>query len=223
MSDSADPRRKTAGDAEQTAAESLDHQRSDPANPFSTRRTRPGAIAFIFRAGESPATLVKRLEENGWRGEIVGPHGSGKSTLLCALLPAIKSAGREPIVVTLHDGERSLTTHWDALTATGAKTLLVIDGYEQLSRWSRWRLRRFCKSRGCGLLVTAHVSVGLPALASTTADFETALAVVRALGSDCAALDRATIERSWHAHCGNLREVLFDLYDLHELRRLERR
>jgi hypothetical protein len=196
----------------------VDPRDNDSSNPFSTRRTRPGALAYIFRPGDSPEKLVRLLEQNCWRGEIIGPHGTGKSTLLCALLPVINSAGRRTILITLHDGERSLAAYQDALASADAHTLLVIDGYEQLSRFSRWRVRRFCNRRGCGLLITAHRSVGLPTLANTTVDFDTALAVIRALAGEPVA-DRATIERSWHAHCGNVRDVLFDLYDLHELRR----
>jgi hypothetical protein len=202
-------------------SERADSREGDSWNPFSTRRTRPGALAYIFPPGDSATALVQRLAQNAWRGEIIGPHGTGKSTLLCALLPTIESAGRRPILITLHDGERSLAAHQDALTPASDDALLVIDGYEQLSRLSRWRVRRFCKSRGCGLLVTAHSSVGLPTLATTTVDFDTALAVVRCLAGEPVA-DRTTIEQSWHAHCGNVRDVLFDLYELHELRRSQR-
>ncbi len=225
MSEHADPQRMAArADERRTAAaQAADQRAGGSSNPFSTRRTRPGAIAYIFPPGETAAALVQRLHRNSWQGAIIGLHGSGKTTLLCALLPEIESAGRKPVVVTLHDGERSLAAYRDALAAADAETLLVIDGYEQLSRLSRWRLRRQCKSRGCGLLVTAHASVGLPPLATTAVDFDTALAVVRALLAKDATVDRATVERAWHAHGGNLREVLFDLYDLHELRRLEGR
>jgi hypothetical protein len=54
-------------------------------NPFATRFTRPGAIEFIFPAGESLATLVARLRACDWRGQITGPHGSGKAPLRAAL------------------------------------------------------------------------------------------------------------------------------------------
>ena len=63
-------------------------------NPFSTRRVRPGAIAYCFPEGVDVETLLARLHENGWRGEIVGPHGSGKSALLATLMPAIEQRAR---------------------------------------------------------------------------------------------------------------------------------
>ena len=222
MSEKADPRMSTAGAEGEAAVRKGDdpHDR-DSSNPFSTRHMRPGAIPYLFPTGDTAAAIVRRLEANSWRGEIIGPHGSGKSTLLCDLLPAIEAAGRRPILVALHDGERSLAAHRDALSAVTANSLLVIDGYEQLSRYSRWRVRRFCKSRGCGLLVTAtHRSV-YRRVVTTTVDLDTVLAVIRAL-ADTPTIDLATIERSWHAHCGNVREVLFDLYDLHELHRSRR-
>src|SRR5262245_49587973 len=71
-------------------------------NPFSTRFIRPGAIPFIFSAGESAESLVDHLRVNNWRGQIIGPHGSGKSTLLAALLPALQAAGRTVACVSLH-------------------------------------------------------------------------------------------------------------------------
>ena len=46
--------------------------------------------------------------ENGWWGEILGPHGAGKSALLATLIPAVERAGRRPVLVELHDGQRRL-------------------------------------------------------------------------------------------------------------------
>ena len=76
-------------------------------NPFCTRRISPGAIPYIFPPGENAETLVDRLRQAGWWGEITGPHGSGKSTLLAALTAAIERTGQRTILVALHDARAS--------------------------------------------------------------------------------------------------------------------
>ena len=188
-------------------------------NPFSTRHIRPGAIPYIFRDGDSATPLVALLQANHWWGQIIGPHGTGKSTLLAELMPRLAITGRQPLLIELHDGERSLAAHRELLAQAHADTIVIIDGYEQLSCWHKWRLRLHCRRRGAGLLVTAHASAGLPQIAETAVDAETAQAVLARLVSHPAAEDQAALTRALAAHGGNLREALFDLYDLYESRR----
>ena len=71
--------------------------------------------------------------------------------------------------------------------------------------------------------MTAHVPVGLPALASTAVDFETAQTVFRLLVPGGGQVNRDDLEAALARNPGNLREALFDLYDLYELRRSRRR
>jgi hypothetical protein len=192
-------------------------------NPFSTRHTRPGAIAFRFDGGESVAALVDQLREWQWWGQIVGPHGSGKSTLLAALLPALKAAGRQVELVTLHQGDRRLPFDRASWRRRSSATQLVIDGYEQLTWFARRSLTRHCRRYSCGLLVTSHDDVGLQTLFTTRPSLELARKIVRGLvGTDDALFTDADIESAWHARNGNLREMLFDLYDAFEDRRRER-
>jgi hypothetical protein len=187
-------------------------------NPFSTRRTRPGAMPFIFPAGQDAETLIARLRDNDWRGEILGPHGAGKSALLATLIPAVERAGRRPILIELHDGQRRLPPI--SSEAIGPTMLLIVDGCEQLGRWRRWRLKRLCCRRGCGLLVTAHASVGLPQLCRNSVTPEVAEAVVRRLlAGRPPAITVAEVADCLVRRGGNLRETLFDLYDLFEQRR----
>ncbi len=190
-----------------------------PSNPFSTNRIRPGAIPYIFSPKENAASLIARLRANDWRGQIIGAHGTGKSSLLAALMPEIARAGRHPILVTLHDGERSFAAHQGEIAQATVETVLIVDGFEQLAFWNRWRLRAFCRRRASGLLVTAHASVGLPTLITTVVERSTAEMVLQSLLPQATADDRAELHKALAAHGGNLREALFDLYDLHELRR----
>jgi hypothetical protein len=129
-------------------------------NPFASRFLRPGVVPFLFPESDTADTIVQRLARHRWWGEIVGPHGSGKSTLLVTLIPAVERVGRQPALATLHQGQRQMP----ALGATALSNdhVLIVDGYEQLSWWSKWQLQWRCRRAGCGLLVTSHRETGLP-------------------------------------------------------------
>ena len=95
----------------------------------------------------------------------------------------------------------------------------MVDGYEQLGPWARFRARRLCRRLGLGLLVTSHRPVGLPPLANTGVSLETALWVVDYLTArGPAVVGRADVADRLAARGGDLREALFDLYALHESR-----
>jgi len=198
---------------------------NDGGNPFSTRRVRPGALGFIFSDSLSAKCLVKRLTMNHWWGQIVGPHGSGKSTLLASLIALIKPLGHNILHITLHDRERHLPLVFlNSILENAAESsdslLVIVDGYEQLSRWSRFRLKRLCRRERCGLLVTAHQSVGLPMLHRTEPSLDSAHRVVEHLQQGyTTTVDSAEVDRCYAQQKGNLREMLFDLYDLHEIQR----
>lgn len=188
-------------------------------NPFSTSRVRPGAIAYVFPAGETAESLADRLRANGWWGQIVGPHGSGKSALLATLIPALERAGRQPLLIELHDGARRLPVDVSRVPGLTQDSLVIVDGYEQLSHWNRWRLKRFCRRRGVGLVVSSHAPVGLPHLFSTSTSVALARQLVDQLlgdGQPCIAADE--VERRFVARGGDMREMLFDLYDQYERR-----
>lgn len=182
------------------------------ANPFASRFVRPGTMPFHFPSGVTSATLAGRLQAAGWRGAIVGPHGSGKSTLLATLVPALLDLGRRPLLVTLRDQQRRLPVdtwrHWaDA-------DLLIIDGYEQLGHWHRFRVQRQCRRRGSGLLVTSHHAVSLPILWHTEVSSATARCIVERLTAQ--SVDEQRLAHDLQRHAGNFRSVLFELYDEYE-------
>jgi hypothetical protein len=187
-------------------------------NPFATRFTRPGAIPYLFPAGASTETLVDRLQIHAWQGEIVGPHGAGKSTLLATLREALTAAGRSNVQVTLHQGESSLPSALDDWAHWTSSTQVIVDGYEQLSWWSRRQLAHRVRDRQAGLLVTSHRPMGLPTILAITPECDTALQVVRQLVPDERGVTQADIEAAFNASGGNIREMLFLLYDLYQRR-----
>ena len=164
-----------------------------------------------------------RLRANHWKGQIIGPHGSGKSALLATLLPALE-ADRRLRCVALHAGERWLNFRRQDWAELSANSLLVIDGYEQLGGLARWFVWCQCRRRRCGLLATAHRDVGLPTLLKMSPQLDLAIDLVRGLlPPDNRAIHDVEIETAWRRRGGNVRETLFDLYDLFELRRISDR
>jgi len=188
-------------------------------NPFCTRRIRPGALPYLFAPGQNAKLLVGHLQENHWWGEIIGPHGSGKSSLLSAIIPAIEQTGKTTLLIELHDGQRQLPLDLANDCRLVPPVVVIVDGYEQLSRWNRGRLKRCCRSRGLGLLVTAHRSVGLPQIFQTMPSVNLAEQIVeQLLGNRESPIDTDSIRQCYARHSGNLREMLFDLYDLYQQR-----
>jgi len=193
------------------------NRQSASENPFCTRRVRPGAIPFLFSSDQTAETLVERFQAAGRQGEIIGPHGSGKSTLLAALISVFERTGCCAILVELHDGQRRLPPDLWADTRLQSPAILVIDGYEQLNRLSRFRLKRFCRRRGIGLLITAHLPMGLPTLLQTAATPELLAKIVAYLSTNQPQVIREdALTLLFTQHHGDLREVLFELYDIYE-------
>jgi energy-coupling factor transporter ATP-binding protein EcfA2 len=216
-------------------------------NPFATRYTRPGAIDYLFDRGQSLESLVGRLRDHGWWGAILGPHGSGKSTLLAALTPALETAGRRVVRLMISpvaaegsgfgvqgsEEKESLTRQravaWiqpseayqaAADQAPDAALQLVVDGYEQLSWWTRRKIESLCRGREAGLLVTAHQPVGLPVLLTTEPSLALAQQIVeRLLPDNDSTVTREDVEAAFTKCGGNLRETLFALFDIYQSRR----
>ncbi len=207
----------------------LPGERSVTSNPFSTRFIRPGAVPFLFPteqtgAKQNLAALVDKLSSLGSRAQIVGPHGSGKSTLVRQLIAVLARRDLPSHLVTLHDGERRMPAGWEAAAQHiaaehTAVRLIIVDGYEQLGAWSRWALQFRCRSRGWQLLVTAHRDVGLPILFRTATDLATARSIVAHLVAPSDNnIDETSIADSFAAARGNVRDMLFALYDRYEQR-----
>ena len=206
-------------------------------NPFSTRFVRPGAIPYQFPAGMSTESLIDQWRSQNWRSAIIGPHGSGKSTLLATLIPAIEAIGCTAHSIALHDGQRKLPDESlkslppsafrlpPSTSAGQARPLhvIIIDGYEQLSWWSRRRILRLCGRKKFGLLITAHAdeaASGLPILLRTKPELaEVQNLIENFLPSHIGLISLDDIAAAFESNAGNVRETLFFLYDLFEKRK----
>ncbi len=192
----------------------------DLSNPFCAARLRPGTIDFVFEAGKSLEQLVDSLEAKAWQGQIIGRHGTGKSTLLAALMPAIEGRGRLVKSVTLVAGQRHLPREFiTSLRLSAGLGVAAVDGFEQLHFWNRLLLKRFCRTHGIGLVVASHRSAKLPSLYETAIDETRAWKVVERLQNGFPPrIESGDLTVRLARHQGNLREALFDLYDLYEER-----
>ena len=186
-------------------------------NPFSTRFIRPGAVAYKLSPHHDLGDLAARFETLGRAGQIVGPHGSGKSTLLADLIRLWNHKGERVLLLELHDGQRRLPYRLADLARDESPSLIAVDGYEQLSRHAARGVCRFCRRQRLGLVVTTHCSMGLPDLVRCAPGLPLVTRLVRDLvaGKENAIADE-DIRRSFHRHEGNVREVLFEMYDLCE-------
>jgi hypothetical protein len=187
-------------------------------NPFATRWVRPGALPYVWPRGDGGAALLALLGP-GAPVEIIGPHGSGKSSLVAALVQLLRQRGRALVLSSLHDGgSRRRTEQWPG----AAPRVHIVDGFEQLPAWRR-RFERWRRWRaGDALLVTAHAPQGMQHQVRTDVDAALTATVVSALLQRAELPTRIDPRQAFarvQRHRGNLREALFELYDVYEVER----
>ncbi len=129
-------------------------------NPFATRFVRPGEVAYRVdsestRADELAETLVTQLIASVLRNRrvaIVGPHGTGKTTLLRRLEVELKRQWPAAVSVRLSANQRAVPFR--------RADCMIVDGFEQLAAWQRWRLSRSVGVRSRHaighLVITSH-------------------------------------------------------------------
>lgn len=192
-------------------------------NPFASRYQRPGSVPYFSDDPALVARLADRLvvERGPW--QIVGPHGSGKSTLLAALQGEFARRGVAVELVVQGPGQRQLPADMAGRFARwprAGQRVLLVDGYEQLSWISRWRLSWLVRRARAGLLVTCHADAGFAPLYTTRVDLRLAERIVAHLTRDQpGTISSAELRAAYEASGGDLREMLFALYDVCEARR----
>jgi len=130
-------------------------------NPF--RVACQESIPWLSHDGTSIEQIYQRLVCANRCGAIVGPKGTGKTTLLLAIGQQLTATGFSTRHVTFsrcHQTRRQQLEECRESIISGE--LLLIDGAERLSPWSRNRLfrsaRRFSGKPGstAGLIATLH-------------------------------------------------------------------
>ena len=198
-------------------------------NPFSAKRLRPGVIPFLFPPDMDWSKLDRRLGENRYRGQIVGPHGTGKSTLFADWKARLARQGWNVVTIRMHGALDRQQRRQDLLKLVSSllsvnpprpNTIVFIDGYEQLARWQRVCVQSWLRIRAAGLVVTTHDDLGLPTLFRTQSNVELAGQVAdriaHAANVGAVAPPAEVVDRLWNEHSGDIRETLFSLYDWYE-------
>lgn len=179
--------------------------------------------------------------EWGGRGEcptvsqIVGSHGTGKSTLLTFLAAFWLQQGKTVHSTVLRDQEQTFSQEfWNQLrkelasvpTAETAKQgcrtespVVIIDGYEQLGWFSRFKLRRLQRRFAFRLLLSVHRPIrGIPVLYETVPTFDLLQHVVRfLLRSSQWIISDEELRQLHQRFSGNFRAIIAELYDLYSL------
>jgi len=181
-------------------------------NPFRTERI----LQMRYRLeGITWPELLARCEGLRYRAALIGPHGSGKTTLLEDMEPRFRERGFGTRLIRL-DAEHPAfgPGYVDALAAgLTAKDIILFDGAEQMNplawRWFDWRMRHTG-----GLIITAHRAGQLP----TLWECRTSPALLAGIAGALLEVERATLHRQAEAlfqkHRGNLRDALWEWYDL---------
>ena len=192
----------------------------DASNPFATRFVRPDAATYLTLQTPSIDELVERFEQHGRRAQILGPHGVGKSTLLATIVAELRARGGEVHAITLHMGERRLPTEFEQSIVWTSRPIVVVDGAEQLSGLRRRGLISKATKHAAGLLITTHTDLGLPTLCELVPRESDAVAIARHLDPKGIVSDD-DVRAAFARRKGDLRETLFDLFDLYRARTIE--
>jgi hypothetical protein len=212
-------------------------------NPLSTRFVRPGQIEYLFPGEHSldRATLFESLERHQCVA-VVGPHGTGKSTFLrwwwkdrTDVRWIALSSGRlvGPHAPTTRKFIDRIKTGFTASFSTWKKGCQLlssisddphpywsVDGWEQMpliiAIAIRWSLKRSSKR----LVVTSHREhFGISTLHRTTVDDQVLWRILdhlldKAPQTQAARIRIAARQRIDQTQITNVREFLFDLYDV---------
>lgn len=183
-------------------------------NPFVASRFEPGA-GRLGVIGVDVDALVARVGERGGCFQVRGGHGSGKTTLLRELGRRAERAGHRVVWLRRELGPLRA---WVASVGWGPRRLrpvVLVDEWDELTPGDALFVRAWASLRRAALVVGAHRDLGFVTLAERQVDVELAHAVVERLvrGTGFEGPGRARLERLVEQHSGNLREVLFELYD----------
>lgn len=180
-------------------------------NPFAVDRVL--RIRYEF-ADDSLEELLARLQQQGGRGAIVGPHGSGKTTLLEDLAARLEAQGQRVHLLRLSAERRSIPreTIRSLGAELGTRDAVLCDGAEQLGTLA-WRQLRFRVRKAGMLTATTHRAGRLPTLLETRTTPELLESIVRRLLAEPVTPLPFSIPELFLRHDGNLRDALRELYD----------
>lgn len=186
-------------------------------NPFSAGRIE--ALNYRFgpqSAAEAAASLeqlIAEISRHEYCGAIVGPHGSGKSTLLAGLSARLTELGFQVCSLRFNsESTRAYSTTAKFLGRLPSTAILIIDGAEQIGRFGWAFLRRKIQRRK-RVIVSAHADGLLPTLFRCVPAPNVAAILADELTGNASKELRQVVEKLYVQHDGNIRNVLWSLYD----------
>ncbi|MFO0612135.1 MAG: hypothetical protein U0414_06095 [Polyangiaceae bacterium] len=188
-------------------------------NPFNAADHAPGALPWFESTPGELAGLVDRALEARAPMQMVGAHGTGKSTLLVHLEAAARERGSN---VVLFRGSRGAPLRRVlSLRGSSARPLVLVDEMEELGALTRIATLAAARLAGGAVVVSTHRDLGLDTLVTRAIDARTAARVVDHLlvasrRTDLRPLSMRVLDSTLARHRGNLRDVLFELYDVAE-------
>ena len=166
-------------------------------------------------------SLVERLRRAGGSAAIEGRHGSGKSTLLWRLADAIEAGGSQVVRLRLRSW-RDAGRVVSAMRLAGRLGTVCIDSWECLPGGLRAPLAFVARMTKRRLVVTAHGGCGLPVLVRCRTSRSLLEAIVGRLpGAEDwygTVIHAADIAAAFGRRRGDIREALYELYDVFEAR-----
>lgn len=179
-------------------------------NPFASRFI--DNVGFDFQWGDSEENYWKNLENQYYRGAIIGKHGSGKTTLLLHTKQQLAQRGIPTLSLFINTETPRLSPQQNqALQNVGSDTVIIFDGADLLSRWHWYRIRRSSQSAK-GMIVTSHDKTLLPCLYRTQTHVALLHHVIRRLNVPLTPELIRHSEQLFKDYQGNIREVLRALY-----------
>lgn len=195
--------------------------------------TAPGELENESKTAQNSIFLnhlYEKFVQYHYRAQIIGDHGTGKTSLIFDFCAILVQKGCKINRVSLHDRQRRLPAEfwWQQKRLaeniengnSSHCSVAVIDGYEQLSFLEKMKVRSIFRQGKAGLLITAHKpAFQIPLLFQTQGTWETLTVILERLFRDQEGIKppshdlcRELLDR----HQGNIRNVLFDLYDFYE-------
>ena len=174
------------------------------ANPFRTELLE--RIPFRFKSGDWDSNLL-RLKQMNYRAAILGRKGSGKTTLLEQLQMRLQ----QHYILLPHDKACHSEVLNEAIAASRAGQIVMLDEIERFSFWQRWSLFKNT-SAGPGLIVNVHRKCRLKTWVHCRTDEQLMLQLLQ----DLRVVDPLVVEagRAAFKRChGNVREAFLELYD----------
>ena len=182
-------------------------------------RLNPFASAHVESLPYAPTgggydMIMKKLQDSGGLGAIVGPEGSGKTTLLAELRDRLAEKGFLVHLegLSLEKRKPDARALKRFISARAPEKAFLLDGAEQTSPLT-WRLLKWKAGKADIFLVTSHFPGLLPTLVETSTSPELLCKLANTL---LPPENQMTFEeaRSLHEiHKGNMRLAFRALYD----------